>query len=238
MASLDLLRLWKLHQIDEKVIEIRKRAASLDAGGAEQAKLDLLMKQDADEGAKARALSSELLDEELAQKSIDDKIAKIEKDLFGGKIVNAREVENYQREILALHRQRDSHDPRLLELYELVPPAKAILEKLTKEIDGLKKVIADKRKAALIVKAELEKAYGELGKARPESAKLVLPQLLSRYESIRKNHQTAMTEIVKGRQCGSCGMSLPERTLALLQEDKTITCEACHRILYYSEGVV
>lgn len=238
MASLDLLRLWKLHQIDEKIIEVRKRAAALDGGKDQQTKLDALMKRDSEEGVRARELSSELLDLELSQKTINDKIAKIEKDLFSGKIVNSREVENYEKEITALKRQRDSYDGRLMELYDLVPPAKAALSVLNAEIATVKAQLAEKRKSALATKGELEKAYLALGQKRPEVAKIVPAPLLARYESIRKNHGTGMAEVIKQKQCGSCGMSLPERTIATLQDDKIVTCEACHRVLYFSEGVI
>ncbi len=90
MASADLRKLWKLHLIDAAITEIRARAATLDTGKSIQAEIDVLSKQISTNPAKL--LMGEQQDLEFQQKSIDDKIAKFEKDLYGGKIVNAREV--------------------------------------------------------------------------------------------------------------------------------------------------
>src|SRR5688500_809412 len=114
MAEGDLRKLWKLHLIDTAILEIRARAAALDPGKRIQAQIDALAKEL--EASPAKTLGAELSDLELQQKGIASKIAKIEKDLYGGKIVNPREVENLQKEIEALRRQRAGLDERILEL--------------------------------------------------------------------------------------------------------------------------
>ena len=98
MASAELQRLWKLSQIDSGLVEIRHKAAALDPGKKVTAELEELKKQDAEIGGHARKLSADLADLELAQKGIDDKLKKIDKELYGGKIVNPREVENFEKE--------------------------------------------------------------------------------------------------------------------------------------------
>jgi len=238
MPSSELQRLHKLHLVDTALHEIRKRAAALDPGRKTAAEIQALEKQLAETPAKM--LQSELTDLELKQKSFEEKLKKFDKELYGGKVVNPREVEAIQKEIAILKRQRNDLDARILEIWDQLPPAKEQAEKLEKAISQRKELLVQAQKAALQTKGQLETEFKQKSAARPLLAKEIPPTLLSRYESIRQKHNgVGLGEVdVKKRVCGSCGTSLPTRTIEALKEDKLVTCESCHRILYYSEGVV
>ncbi|OJU65262.1 MAG: hypothetical protein BGO01_15460 [Armatimonadetes bacterium 55-13] len=239
MASAELRRLWKLHLIDVAIYEIRARAASLDPGKKILAEIEALKKTLEDKGGRAKTLSAELQDLELQQKSADDKIAKIDKELYSGKVVNPREVENYEKELESLRKNRGSHDERILELWELVPPAKAEAEKIEKALEAKRAELAEHQKKAVALKNQLESSFKQRMAERPAAAKEVDANLLAKYEAIRKKLDgVGMAEVIKRSQCGACGTLLPERTLQACLDDKVVTCESCHRILYYTEGVI
>jgi uncharacterized protein len=239
MSVLDLRKLWQLHQIDTAILEIRKRAAALDPGRAIQKEIDRLTGERDQAAEAAKALGGELQDRELQQKSIDDKLKRIDKELYGGKVVNPREVEALQKEIEALKRQRGDHDVRILELWELTPPAKAKVEELDARLDTKKKELAEYQKKVLQAKAKLEQDYKATVVKRDPAAKEVPAPLLSRYEMIRQKHGgTGMAEITRTSSCGVCGMMLPEKLIEGAREGRTVTCEACHRILYKPEGLL
>jgi predicted nucleic acid-binding Zn-ribbon protein len=240
MASLELSRLWKLAQVDRALAEIRARAAALDVGQKIQAEIAAIEREDTMVGGQARALRSELTDLELQQKSIDDKIKRIDKELYGGKVVNPREVENFEKEIAGLKKQRAKADERILELWELLPPAEKAAGEVQKRLDEKKEQLAGRRKKALEEKALLEADYKKYTAARPTLAEAVKnPTLLARYDNLRQRHAgIGMAEVTKKNSCGVCGTNLPERTIQMLKDDKLVTCEACHRILYYTEGIV
>ncbi len=238
MASDELRRLWKLHQIDVGLQEVRSRAAHLDPGKAEMAELAKIEAQEAEATSKAKALAAELSDLELAQKAIDDKIKKIDRELYGGKVVNPREVENIEKEIAALKRQRGGSDERILKLWEETPPAKAAAEESAKRVEAAKQKLQERRKIALSEKSKLEKEYATLMAQRPEAAKAVSASLLARYESIKQKHDgIGMAQVLKTR-CTGCGTQVPERIMDALKNDRIASCESCHRILYWTEGVV
>src|SRR5579864_7276183 len=184
MASPDLRRLWALHEVDAEILDLKRRAARLDAGFAEAAKLKELEAKDATAGEAARALVAEQLDTELKQRGYDEKIKKFEKQLFGGTVTSSREVEAIQKEITMLKRQRDSLDDRLLELMDEVPPAQKLLDGLNGEVAAAKKALAEKRQLAVVEKGKIETAYKAVVAKREEAKKLVPPALLNRYESI------------------------------------------------------
>lgn len=238
MASSELRALWKLNQIDSSLVDIRKRAAALDPGRKLMADLEVVEKEYAEVGGAAKALTGELADLELAQQGAADKIKKIEKDLYSGKVVNPREVEAYQKDIEALKRQRAKHDDRIMELLELAPPAKAAAAAVEAKVAKVKAELSAHRKAAMELKTKLEEEFKRLNAARPEAAKGIDAGLLARYDAIRAKQGTGMADIKKGSSCAGCGNLLPARTLEALKVDRTVTCEQCHRILYYTEGLI
>lgn len=239
MASTDLQRLWRLAQIDALLLEVRNRAASLDVGQRIQAQIDALVKEDEEFGGKYRTLHRELADQELKQKTAEEKLKKIDKDLYGGKVINPREVEALEKEIATIKRRRDEDAERMLELYDLIGPAKEEADKHQAKIEAKRKELVERRKLAVKEKELLEAKFKELNAKRPEAAKAVSPGLLAKYDSIRQRHGgIGMVEALKKGSCAGCGMKLPEKVLQGLKEERTITCEACHRLLYYTEGLV
>jgi predicted nucleic acid-binding Zn-ribbon protein len=237
MASPDLRRLWKLHLVDVAIQDIRNKAAHMDVGKKLESDLNALAARLAEHPYKKYHVEQQ--DLELQQKSIDDKIAKFEKELYGGKIVNPREVENYQKEIGILKNQRAQMDERLIEIWDAMPPLKSEADQIETSIEAKKKELGETVQRARQLKSQLEAEFKSKSAQRPELAKDQNPTLLAKYEAIRKNHHgIGMAEVVKKRQCGACGTLLPERTLQACLDDKTVTCETCHRILYYTEGVV
>jgi uncharacterized protein len=239
MASLELQRLWKLAQIDNRLNDIRHRAAALDIGRSIMAEIQALEKEDADIGGNARALHAEQLDLELQQKSLDDKLKRIDKEMYGGKVVNAREVENLEKEIAAIKRQKDRNDDRLIELLDLVPPAMATAKKIELRIADAKKRLVERKKKALEEKAALEAEFKQLNTVRPDVAKNVPPGLMTRYENSKmRGNGVGMVEITKTNHCGGCGTHVPERSVQALKEEKLALCESCYRILYYTDGLI
>lgn len=240
MASPELQRLWQLAQVDQAIESIKLRAAALDIGQ----KLAVELKKYEQAGDEATAESTRLRTEqteiELQQRGIDDKIAKFTKQMFGGTVVNAREAENLEKEIAALKRQRASFDERLLELFELVPPAEKKSKLLLAKIAELKQAISDRRKHAMEEKAQLESEFKRLTQLRPKQAEAVKdPALLARYETSRQRHAgVGMAPVTRQHSCGGCGTELPERSLEMLKLDKVVACDSCHRLLYYSEGII
>jgi hypothetical protein len=239
MASLELRALWALHGLDQMILDLKNQAAHLDVGQLEAAKIKAIESKNSTEHAAAHHLISEQVELELQQKSFDEKAKKFEKQLFGGTIVNPREVEAMEKEIAMLKRNRNQLDDRLLELMDQAPAAKVQIDAMNKELDEARKSLAEKRQSAVERKGKIEAAYKEAVVKRAEKAKAISAGLLAKYEAIRKRcNGVGMAEVVKGRSCGGCGTVLPERTLVAALGEGVVVCEACHRILYYTTGAI
>ena len=239
MASNDTMRLWRLAQIDHRLADVRGRAANMDVGQKLAAEVRALEAKEAEIGGAHRALAAESKDLELANASIAEKLKRIDADLYSGK-TSAREIENLNREAESQRRQRDGNDERLLSLMESIPPAEAEATKWSRALAQRRRMLAARQEEAKAERTSLEAIYKDLAPKRAEAAKIVPPTLLARYESIRAKHGgIGMVEVnPKDATCTGCGTHLPERTIQGLKDDKTMACETCHRLLYYTEGAV
>lgn len=240
MSSDDLHRLWKLHKVDFAILEIRKRAAALDPGRAIQAQIQALEAEHAKLDEAAKELAGEQQDIELRQKGMEDKIQRFEKELFGGSLKSPREVENLQKEIEMLKRNRGDLDGRLMELWELVPPAKEKAEAARARIEERKRALAAHQQQVLKEKASLEDDFKRRTTERPAAAEGISKPLLERYDRSRERHAGVAMARITGRpaSCEMCGTLLPERLIEGAKEGRLVECESCHRFLYWSESVL
>lgn len=239
MSSLELRRLHQLHLIDAAIVEIKSRAAALDPGRKLQAAIQQLQVQLDSAGERLRTLQGEQADLELKQQGIDAKLQKIDKEMYGGSVVNPREVENLEKEVANLKRQRGELDGRLLELWEAIPPVQKDVQDLEAQKTKLKQDLAVHQKKVLQEKEQLEAAFRQRQQERPAALAQVPKPLLVRYDAIRqKAGGIGMADVVRNGFCGSCGTHLPEKLIEGAREGRVMTCESCHRILYLSEGLI
>lgn len=229
----ELFPLFKLHEVDAAMVDAKKRHDNMDPGREIAARMQAVAKEHEAAKHEADRLVGELKDAELLQKSIQEKIAKFDKQLYGGTIISPREVENFQKEIGILKAQRDGLDDRILELWELVPPAQAAEKDLAAQVDALKAELDAHQKKVVEERAKLAALYKELAAKRPALAAKVDTNLLKIYEANRERHGgVGMAEIDPNNNCARCGMSVPRKTIDAVGRDVVMTCESCHRIFY------
>ncbi len=238
MASAELMRLHKLHEIDRAILQIRKRAAAMEEGVRLQAAAEKARADYAAANAKYHEIHGEQRDLELANQQISDKIKAIDKQLFGGSVSNPKEIEALEHQKKTLESTQDRNEEDILGYWDAVPPLKEAAEKAKSQAEAAIKKFNDWKAGAAEQKVELERRFKELAAKRPELAKTISPALLGRYDSIRAKHHVGMAEITHEKTCEECGSTIPEMVMVQLIDDKVVVCEGCHRILYYTGGVI
>lgn len=235
MAGTRLFALYKLHLVDSALNDLKQHAGALDLGKAESAKIKELETDPDGTLTEARKLSVELKDLELEQKSLDDKLKKLDSDLYSGKIVNPREVANIEKEKANIHDLRGKIDGRILELWDIVPPAKEKAAAIEGQISALKETIAKKQAAAKVEHEKMQSEYKAKAALRPALLKDIPPVLLSQYEKLREKLGVGMALVTNEHRCSVCGMHVPEKAFAFIIDDKVMQCENCRRILFRLE---
>ena len=108
-----------------------------------------------------------------------------------------------------------------------------------KKIEVKKAELADYQKRVVKEQERLKAEFARLSAQRPEAAKGIESGLLSRYEAIRqKQGGIGMSKVMKPSTCEMCGMKLPVKSIEAAKDGRVVTCEACHRILYFTEGLI
>jgi predicted nucleic acid-binding Zn-ribbon protein len=229
----ELYGLYKLHKVDSALHSLRLEAAALDTGQDEGRELKSAAKDYDEVGGRAKHLTTEIKDRELQQKSFAAKIEGFNKKLYDGSVVSPREVENIEKEIAMLRDLTERNDERLLALYDEAPPVVKEAEAAKARVDALQHSIKQKRDKALERHAAIKSEFDALKHQRPAIAKSVDADLLQKYEEVRKRTgDVAMADVNEDGACSQCGMHVPTKQSQMLDEDRLVLCEGCHRILF------
>ena len=238
MASAELMRLHKLHEIDRAILQIRKRAAAMEEGVKLQTLAEKAKAAFAQANAKYHEKHGEQRDLELANQQIADKLLSIEKQLFGGKVTNPKEIEALEHQKSGLKVNQATNEERILAYWDEVPPLKVTAEEAKKQAEAAIKKFNDWKTMVATQKIELEMRFKELSSQRPALAKTIGPALIGRYDAIRAKSQVGMADVTHDKTCEECGSTIPEMVMVQLIDDKVVICEGCSRILYYTGGVI
>ena len=238
MASADLTRLYKLHLIDVGILEIRKKASSLEAGKKLQAELAAKTQQVKQFEETFHKAHAEQKDIELSNQQIDDKIKSIDKLLFGGSVTNPKEVEAYEAQKKSMSKQKGLNEDRLLAVWDEVAIAEKIFKSEQAILDKQSSAFADWRTKAAAFKTQLESKYKELSAQRPTFVKAINPSLLAKYEAVKQQHHgIGVALITKQQTCEECGTKVSDKSIEYIKDDRIVNCEECHRILYWTGGL-
>jgi uncharacterized protein len=239
MASVELLQLHKLHQIDVGLLEVKKKAGALEAGKKFQAELEKIKQDFETKSAEFHRLHGEQKDLELSNQQIEDKLKSIENQLFSGKVTNAKEVEAFEAQKKTLIKQREKNDDQILLLWDEVPPVQKLADEAKKVFDQKNAQFEEWQKKATVYRQQLESQHKQLTAKRPELVATIQAGLLARYEAIKKTHGgIGMASVTKDVTCEECGTHVAEMQIVSLKEDRTVQCEECQRILYFTGGFV
>lgn len=238
--------LWRLHQLDEAIAERERDLAALDDGVALLAGV---------EGDRARlkalrerwhAVAAMQRSSELELRSLADKRARFERDLYSGRITNPKELESMQQEIAMLDRQRARLEDQVLaamEEAEDLSRAVADLEATVARSEAEHRDLVD---TSVRRRRTLESELEDLRAQRDAAAGSIDAAALQRYESVCAKLDHAVARARDG-SCERCHVRLPARLLERLEDARSdlpvplarqtgalIPCPGCGRILVAS----
>jgi predicted nucleic acid-binding Zn-ribbon protein len=232
-----LKALEELQQIDldagalsAEAEQIPRRRAQIDAALATARKAYEAEKAKLDGNEREKRGTEQLLTMER------DKVKKWEGRL--GEIKTPREYAALSREIDIAKKTNETQNENLRALA-------AQAEEIKKALDAAADALSEREMGA---EAELEelasreaefgKKLGELAGRRADAAKRVDPQLLARYENIKKRRAGIAVSPVTGQTCGGCNRNIPPQLFIVLQRaESNETCPNCNRIIYSAQAV-
>ncbi|MFP3896223.1 MAG: zinc ribbon domain-containing protein [Anaerolineales bacterium] len=229
-----LLRtLRKLQDVDQEWDEKAKAYKSVRQGLTDRSELEDRRETLHQREEELTSLRTRLRNTELEYGSLEEKIAGVKEELYGGRVTSSKELSSLQEEVEYLQR-------RFSELEE------RILEGMT-TVDDLEESIASGRQALKIFEKDwqeeresLHTSYSTL-RARLEALKKRRETLrnqldvgvLALYDELRRKKKGQALAPVSDRVCQVCRVRVPSHKVqAIRSDERVVVCDGCGRILY------
>jgi predicted nucleic acid-binding Zn-ribbon protein len=173
-------------------------------------------------------------DAELEGRSLVDRIDDTEQRLMSGAVRNPKELESLQESLDALRRQRVAVEDSAVEAFEQS-------EVLAHRLDDARTALTQVESAWTNGQAELREEETKLKqnaillkRKRDSVAQAMGPDLLERYEHMRKRKAGIAIAPLQNGICGACHVKVPTGVVSAIRSANhaLVTCTSCGRYLY------
>jgi predicted nucleic acid-binding Zn-ribbon protein len=234
--ALQITEILALQTLDTDIGKLHQEREALDRG--ERIERALAVRQARLETAERRmkGLEIEQRNVELELKGLEEKKHLESRRLYEGRITAPRELQALEQEIASLDRHRIRLDESLLKRMDEIEAARKQVEVAQGAVDEAEKALKIIRRRYEKEEARIEAALQERSPARDRLAKALDPEVLRRYEEIRRrNHNLAAARIENGA-CGGCRMKVGTAMLRrMITNEAYVYCESCSRFLFSEE---
>lgn len=182
----------------------------------------------------------ELLDTEAFRKSQEDDQRDAEQLLTRAKsklsqVKNLREANAVQREVETTRRQMDSRQEDVQKLADALAQQRGKIDEHEARLAAERKSVEDQRGLVDQKLREIQSQQAEIRVAREATAKLVKPDVLRKYGTIRMRRGMAVVAVKDGT-CRGCNMNIPPQLYNVLQRGSSLElCPNCNRIIYWAK---
>jgi len=231
------LHLLEVQDHDTTIDQLVHRRATL----AERAELAATESRLASLEARRKEVGSVRDDLGARQASIEEHIdssrarsRELEKRLFSGQVTAPRDLQAMDEEVRHLARHVSGLEDRELEVMEELEPVDVELAEVDAQIEQLRSTAGDLRISIEVEEAGIDSELRAERAARAAVVAEVPPDLLSRYEQLRKKLGGTGAARLVGGSCGGCHLQLPAMELDRVHKappDAVIYCDQCGRIL-------
>ncbi|MBN2027364.1 MAG: hypothetical protein JW854_11455 [Actinobacteria bacterium] len=227
--------LLRVQELDTRIFELREREknhplkAEVEALEEEREARSVEAEEVADSMEESRKKQRAMEDE---VQGLENKLAREEEKLYGGKVTNPKELRGLQAEVRSLKKKKDALETEFLEEMESQDEIKGRAEGLQAEVERLRAEMEEKQKIidgeTVEIRSELDDLEGKRRALRAEIGE----ELLELYDGLLKSkHGLAVVRVSDG-VCLGCRVELPGIEFdRFLKSDSTFTCTNCGRIL-------
>jgi len=223
----------RLQQIDTRLDQVRARLHQIKLILEDDQEVRKISSQIISEENQLSFLKSELLSAEIAVKNQQVKIQQTEANLYSGKIINPKELQDLQSEIGSLKRQLNFLENKLLDVMISNEETQNEYDQICSRFNTIKKENEKTNSTILLEQNNLNKEIEKLNSEKKAAEISLTNQDISLYNKLRlQRGGYALSSISEGA-CSSCGATLtPAQHQAVKAFDQMIFCPSCGRILY------
>jgi predicted nucleic acid-binding Zn-ribbon protein len=226
-------QLYQLQELDI-AIDHQEQSLALKTGLlGNKVALDAVAQKNAAEQKRFEDLKRQRRDAESQVDDIAGKIKAAEKELYGGKVTNPKELGNLQHEINNLKSQSSAAQDKALSVIELVEAAEKTAAAANAGYKAAEEAWGREQKQLAVDIVQLKASLVELKEERAQQAAEIEPTAITLYNRLRQQKKQAVSRVEQGI-CRSCRISLSASALQRARSGQPVQCGSCGRILYIS----
>lgn len=223
MKSLSLL--FKLQQIDSRIVSLNKTSKDLKISFAKQIKLEKMQK------SQLISLQNDRDEKEIELKKLEKSLKEIDSKTYGGTVKSGKELTALINESDHLKKNIEELEETLLKIIDGIEE----LEVKEQQLTGDSELPSDIKSSLELTKIyrTVVKEIESITKSREIQVKKIPETMLRKYDAIRKSHNgIGITKIVDS-SCGVCNMKIPKGNMfkVTARADGT-QCSSCGIILF------
>jgi len=170
---------------------------------------------------------------EINSYKIVSKIKASRDRLYGGTIKNPKELEDIQVEITSLKKRNESLEESILELMIESEEIQKLIDNKSEQLESLQKEKLIHDKELNLEKDILIKDRSRLIVEREPVLDQIIPDLVAKYEKLRKTKNRMAVTLVKDNACAACGSSLTPAEIQMVKSSlDEFYCKICKRLVY------
>jgi predicted nucleic acid-binding Zn-ribbon protein len=235
----DLERLLDVQAHDTHTDQLRHRRATLPdrervaAAEADVAKIDQdVARLDSERGELTR--TQKRREDEIG--SFDERIASVDRTLYGGAVRNPRELQAMQDDLESMRRRRSSIEDEVLELLDQIEPLQKELDRLGTQRATVTQQLDVANDTLVAAEAEIDAQLASVDAERAASVDGLPAELLAEYERLRSVRSGIGVARLVGNRCDGCHLTLSAVELDRIRRadpSELIYCEDCGRLLVH-----
>jgi predicted nucleic acid-binding Zn-ribbon protein len=226
-------KLFRLQQIDNQLDEVRGRLAEIERLLVEDQILSEA-RQAADRAGEAEATAQKDLrraDEDA--KAQQTKLEQNQTSLYGGKVTNAKELQDLQMEAESLKKHLSGLEEIQLEKMMVYEESQSYLNKAKENLEAVRAQRAVENQALHSEQAKVETEAERLEGDRVTAAHGIPEEDMTNYLALRKSKAGLAVAKVQNKTCSACGAELSASLAQAARSPNELAyCSTCKRILY------
>ena len=226
----------QLYQLQELDTHIEQAEQSLALKNSQIGKREALDEAQSRLSAAQQNLKGLSHQRREAEGELDDvlsKIADAEKQLYGGRITNPKELTNLQHEINTMKSHSDQLETKALEIIDQVEKAEKDVGALNRDYQKMEEEWRLQQKQLAEEIEKLKTSLADLNQQRRQLTEQIDVSAINLYEKIRQQKKQAVAKVEQGI-CRACRISLSASVLQKARSGQPVQCGTCGRILFIS----
>ena len=226
----------QLYELQELDTDIENTQQTLNLKNSQLGKRDVLDIALAHLTAEQKNLEELKHQRREAESEFEDttsKISEAEKQLYGGRITNSKELANLQHEVNTLKNLSDQQETKALEIIDRMEEAEKSVAVSTADFQKLEMEWQQQQKQLAADIELLKKTLVDLAEKRRQLSGQIESTALNLYERVRQQKKQAVAKVEQGI-CRACRISISASNLQKARSGQPVQCGTCGRILFIS----